>query len=79
MTDFRHNDAINHYVSLIGYCRNRCRECIFEPPQDAPCPVKLLEENYRLSTLFRRARELDEQALTEESQQDPDKNQLTVK
>lgn len=63
MSDFRHNDAINHYVSLIGYCRNRCKECIFEPSQEAPCPVKLLEENYRLSALFRRARELDEQAL----------------
>lgn len=59
MSDFRHNDAINHYVSLIGYCRNRCGECIFEPPQEAPCPVKLLEENYQLSSLFRRAGELD--------------------
>lgn len=73
MSDFRHNDAINHYVSLIGYCRNRCRECIFESPQDAPCPVKLLEENYRLSALFRRARELDELALAEEFQQNLDK------
>lgn len=79
MSDSRHNTVINHYVSLIGYCRNRCKECVFEPPQDAPCPVKLLEENYRLSALFRRARELAELALTEEFQQDPDKNQLTVK
>lgn len=73
MTEFFHNAAINHYVSLIGYCRNRCKECIFEPPQDAPCPVKLLEENYRLSALFRRARELDERALAEEFQQNLDK------
>lgn len=73
MIDFRHNDAINHYVSLIGYCRNRCKECIFEPPQNAPCPVKLLEENYRLSALFRRASELDELALAEEFRQNLDK------
>ena len=73
MTEFFHNAAINHYVSLIGYCRNRCKECIFEPSHGSPCPVKLLEENYRLSALFRRASELDNQALTEKFQQHPDK------
>ncbi len=78
MTDFYHNNAINHYVSLIGYCRNRCNECIFEPSPGAPCPVKLLEENYRLSNLFQRASKLDEQAF-EKFRQNPDKNQLTGK
>lgn len=69
MTEFFHTDTINHYVALIGYCRNRCQECIFEPSHDAPCPVKLLEENYKLSKLFQRARKLDEQALEEKYQQ----------
>ena len=74
-----HTETINHYIALIGYCRNRCKECIFEPPQDALCPIKMLEENYRLSKLFRRAGELDEQAMKEQFQQDPDKNQVTSK
>ncbi len=65
MKTFYHNDAVNHYIALIGYCRNRCQECIFEPARDERCPVKMLEENYRLSKLFRRARELAEQAQSE--------------
>ena len=76
----RHNEAINKYIGLLGYCTLvKCEKCIFQPAPGNSCPIKLLEENYKLSALFRRAGELDERALTEEFQQDPDKNQLTVK
>lgn len=64
---FWHSDAINHYVGLIGYCRNQCENCIFRPAAGhIPCPVKLLEENYQLGSLFRRARILDDQAVENE-------------
>jgi len=64
--DFWHSNAINHYVGLIGYCRNQCEKCIFQPVPGSPCPVKLLEENYQLGSLFRRARILDDQAVENE-------------
>ena len=63
---FWHSDVINHYVGLIGYCRSQCENCIFQPVPGNPCPVKLLEENYQLGSLFRRARILDDQAVENE-------------
>ena len=69
---FEHTEAINHFVWLIGYCAlskldsaennfAACEKCVFLPSSGSPCPVRLLEENYRLSDLFRRARTLDDQ------------------
>lgn len=73
---FTHTDVINDFVGLIGYCTlskldaaennfAACKKCIFQPSPGNACPVKLLEDNYRLSDLFRRARILEEQADSE--------------
>ena len=70
---FTHTDVINDFVGLIGYCAltkldlaennfAACEKCIFQPSPGSACPVRLLEDNYRLSDLFRRARILEEQA-----------------
>lgn len=74
---FTHTDVINDFVGLIGYCAltkrdsvendfAACEKCIFQPSPGSACPVRLLEDNYRLSDLFRRARILDDQAVENE-------------